>query len=48
MLATMYYNYCALLMAEMAKAINNEAGVAHYSGISEKIKTWFCKTLRRC
>lgn len=43
MLATMYYNYCALLMAEMAKAVNNEKEAAHYTGISDKIKAGFAK-----
>ena len=43
MLATMYYNYCALLMAEMAKAINNAKEVDYYTGISEKIKKGFAE-----
>ncbi|MBX2923273.1 MAG: family 78 glycoside hydrolase catalytic domain [Chitinophagaceae bacterium] len=43
MLATMYYNYCALLMAEMAKAIHNEKDAAWYAEVSEKIKAGFAK-----
>ncbi|MGN6435315.1 MAG: family 78 glycoside hydrolase catalytic domain [Agriterribacter sp.] len=43
MLATMYYNYCALLMAEMAKAINNEKDAAYYTSISDKVKAGFAK-----
>lgn len=41
MLATMYYNYCALLMAEMAKAIDHTVDADYYTGISEKIKKGF-------
>lgn len=43
MLATMYYNYCALMMAEMAKAIDNTDAVIYYSNISEKIKKDFAE-----
>lgn len=43
MLATMYYNYCALMMAEMAKAINNTQDAVYYTGISEKIKKGFAE-----
>jgi alpha-L-rhamnosidase len=43
MLATMYYNYCALMMAEMAKAIDNTDAVIYYSNISEKIKKGFAE-----
>ncbi|MFT4016729.1 MAG: glycoside hydrolase family 78 protein [Agriterribacter sp.] len=41
MLATMYYNYCALLMAEMADGIGNTEKAEHYRNISKKIKTAF-------
>lgn len=41
MLATMYYNYCALLMAEMAEGIGDIANAKHYKDISAKIKTAF-------
>jgi alpha-L-rhamnosidase len=43
MLATMYYNYCALMMVEMAKATENTKDAAYYSGISEKIKKGFAE-----
>ncbi len=43
MLATMYYNYCALMMAEMAKSIDNTEATAFYTSISEKIKKGFAE-----
>ena len=43
MLATMYYNYCALMMVEMAKAIDNTDAATYYSNISEKIKKGFAE-----
>lgn len=43
MLATMYYNYCALMMAEMAKAIDNTDAATYYMNISEKIKKGFAE-----
>jgi len=43
MLATMYYNYCALMMAEMAKAIDNADAATYYTNISEKIKKGFAE-----
>ncbi|MBN8859022.1 MAG: family 78 glycoside hydrolase catalytic domain [Sphingobacteriales bacterium] len=43
MLATMYYNYCALMLAEMAKAIDNTDAAIYYSNISEKIKKGFAE-----
>lgn len=41
MLATMYYNYCALLMSEMAAAINNKTEASKYHDVADKIKTAF-------
>lgn len=41
MLATIYYYYCARLMAEMANGIQEEAAAKKYSNIAEKIKTAF-------
>lgn len=43
MLATMYYNYCAELMAEMANATGDKIEADHYAAVSEKIKTGFAK-----
>ncbi len=41
MLATMYYHYCALLMAEMAEATGNTKEATHYTMISDKIRAAF-------
>ncbi|MFT3948827.1 MAG: family 78 glycoside hydrolase catalytic domain [Agriterribacter sp.] len=41
MLATMYYNYCALLMAEMANGIGDKKSADKYKMISNKIKQAF-------
>lgn len=43
MLATMYYNYCALLMAEMAEGVGNIEKAKYYKVISDKIKTAFAE-----
>lgn len=43
MLATMYYGYCASMMSEMAKAINNKEQAKYYSGLFNKIKNAFLK-----
>ncbi|MFT3704073.1 MAG: family 78 glycoside hydrolase catalytic domain [Agriterribacter sp.] len=43
MLATMYYHYCALMMTEMAKAIDDNSEVTHYTDIAEKIRAGFAK-----
>ncbi len=43
MLATMYYNYCALLMAEMANAIDKPSEAIRYNDISAKIKKAFAE-----
>ena len=41
MLATMYYNYCALLMAEMAEATGNKKDADHFEEVPQKIKKAF-------
>ncbi len=41
MIATMYYNYCALLMAEMAEALGNKNDADHFADVSQKIKKAF-------
>ncbi|MFT3748192.1 MAG: glycoside hydrolase family 78 protein [Agriterribacter sp.] len=41
MLATMYYNYCALLMAEMADAAGDNKSSAYYKTVADKIKIAF-------
>lgn len=41
MLATMYYNYCALLMAEMAEALNKKQEAQLYKDVAAKIQAAF-------
>lgn len=41
MIATMYYNYCALMMAEMAEALGNKNDADHFTEVSQKIKKAF-------
>lgn len=43
MLATMYFGYCANLMAEMAEAIGEKAEAAKYQAVFEKVKSGFLK-----
>ncbi len=43
LLATLYYGYCAGLMAEMAKAIGKNAETEKFGSLKEKIKTAFKK-----
>ena len=38
LLATMYYGYCASLMAEMARAIERPDRAAHYADVAQKVR----------
>ncbi|MGA7720215.1 MAG: family 78 glycoside hydrolase catalytic domain [Ignavibacteriaceae bacterium] len=43
LLATMYYGYCASLMSEMAKAINNYDDSKYFKDVFDKVKDAFFK-----